>query len=317
MAGSGDKRAGRRFGRRPALLVALGLVSSLGAGGAFAAVVVSRSAPGKPGRPLVVRVAPASRTVSAGDSATYTVRVARFNQRPIGLSGRTELSVRDRGLPAGADTSFASAPGGPGLARRATTTLTVTTSSETPAGTYRFRLRADRPRRNGGAAVELTVSRPPSAGLPAPGGPVAVEPPVAAPVTPTEPPVVAPDAFTIAGVLPDRLTPGSGGPLNLTLTNLESSDLLITSLDVGVATVSGPQADPTHSCDPADFAVAQFSGTPGFTLPASSSADLDELGFEPSEWPQVSMLNLSVNQDGCKEAALSLSFSGTATEVTP
>ena len=44
MAGAGDKGAGRRFGRRSALLVALGLVSSLGAAGALAAISVSSSA---------------------------------------------------------------------------------------------------------------------------------------------------------------------------------------------------------------------------------------------------------------------------------
>jgi hypothetical protein len=311
MTRTNDKRMGRRFGRRPATLLALGLVSSLGVGSALAAVLINRSAPAQPSG-LVVRVAPASRTISPGATATYTVDVARSN-RPIGLSGRTELAVRDGGLPTGADISFSSTPLGAGFARRARTTMTVTTAADTPPGTYRVRVRADRPRRSGTAAVELTVSPPPSANPPAAEAPAAVEPPV----VPPGPPVFAPDAFTIAGVLPDRLTPGNGGPLDLTLTNLESSDLLIESLGVRIAEVSGPQADATHGCDTEDFTIEQFSGTPGFTLPASSSADLSDLGFEPSEWPAISMLNLPVNQDGCKEASLSLSFSGSAIEATP
>jgi hypothetical protein len=307
MTRTNDKRMGRRFVRRPALLLALGLVSSLVAGSALAAILVSGSSPGHPIRPLVLRVAPANRTISAGATATYTVNVARPH-RPTGLSGRTELAVRDGGLPAGADISFTSAPLGTGFAPRARTTMTVTTAVDTPPGTYRVRLRARRPHRSGTAAVELTVSHRPTAETPP-----SIEPSVA----PPGPPVFAPDAFTIAGDLPDLLTPGSGGPLDLTLTNLESSDLLIASLSVRVAGVSGPEGDVAHGCDPDDFSIEQFSGTPGFTLPASSSADLSELGFEPGDWPAISMLNLPVNQDGCKEASLSLSFSGTATEVTP
>jgi hypothetical protein len=312
MTGNDDKRTGRRFGRRPTLLLALGLVSSLGAGSALATVLISGSPPVQPSRPLVLRVAPASRTISPGATATYTVNVAR-SHRPIGLSGRTELAVRDGGLPAGADISFTSAPLGPGLAPRARTTMTVTTAADTPPGTYRVRLRARRPRRSGTAAVELTVSHPSSAGRPTAETPPSIEPPV----VPPGPPVFAPDAFTIAGDLPERLTPGSGEPLDLTLTNLESSDLLIASLSVRVARVSGPQADATHGCNPDDFSIEQFSGAPGFSLPASSSADLGELGFEPADWPTISMLNLPLNQDGCKEASLSLFFSGSATDVTP
>jgi hypothetical protein len=312
MTRNDDKRMGRRFGRRPALLLALGLVSSLGVGSALAAVLINRSASAQPSRPLVVRVAPASRTISPGATATYTVNVAR-SDRPIGLSGRTELAVREGGLPTGADISFASTPLGAGFARRARTTMTVSTAADTPPGTYRVRLRARRPRRSGTAAVELTVSPPSSAGRPTVETPPSSEPSGVPPGSP----VFAPNAFTIAGDLPDLLTPGSGGPLDLTLTNLESSDLMIASLGVRIAEVSGPQADATHGCNPDDFSIEQFSGAPGFTLPASSSADLSDLGFEPSEWPAISMLDLPVNQDGCKEASLSLSFSGNATEVTP
>jgi hypothetical protein len=316
MARTDDRRAGRRLGRRPALLLALGLVSSLGAAGAFAAVGMSRSA-SSPGRPLIVRISPESRTISPGSTATYLVNVDRSDPRSIGLSGRTNLTIGDRGLPAGTDASFTSAALSANLGPRARTILRITTRTDTPPGTYKVRLRADRPSRSGRATVELTVSPPPISGLPAPEPSPSAEPPPSPPVIPPGTPVIAPDAFTIAGVLPERLIPGSGGALDLTLTNLESSDLLITSLDVEVAAVNGPRADATHTCEPDDFAVEQFSGAPGFTLPASATLDLDQLGFEPSEWPRISMLNLPSNQDGCKGASLSLSFSGTATEAAP
>jgi hypothetical protein len=312
-----DKRAGRRFGRRPSLLLALGLVTSLGAGSALAAVVVSRSVPVRPGRALVVRIAPSTRTVSAGATATYTVRVARADERSFGLSGRTALAVGDAGLPAGTDATITSARRvGARLARQARTKVTITTSTDTPPGTYEVRLGAERPHRRGSAVIELTISRPPPPDPPAASPPRAEAPPGDAspapppvPVIPVAPPVTTPDAFTITGSLTGLLTPGTGEALDLTLTNLESTDLLISSLEVEVRTA-------TRGCDPDDFSVQQFSGAAGFTLPASNSADLGDLGFDPTEWPRVSMLNLPVNQDGCKGASLSLSFSGTATEAT-
>ena len=317
MAGTADKRAGRRFGRCPAWLFVIGLVSGLGATSALAAAIVSTSSPG-PGRALSIRVAPASRTVTPGTTAGYAVRVTRDHHGSIGLSGRTRLSVRVSGLPAGTDISFSPAPGvGTAAVARATTTLTITTTTDTPPGTYAVELGARRQNRSGKAALTLTVLAAPPSGPPAaaptlPGPDAEVVPP-GVPIVP----VVAPDAFTIAGVLPNPLTPGTGEPLDLTLTNLESTDLQITGLGVQVTGVSGPQTDPGHPCDSEDFAVRQFAGAPGFTLPASSSADLGELGIDQSYWPTISMLDRPVNQDGCKGALLSLSYTGTATEVTP
>jgi hypothetical protein len=309
MAGTGDKRAGRRFGRRSALLVTLGLVSSLGVAGALAATTMSRSSSG-PGTNLAVRVAPASFTVTPGATASYMVRVVRNHYRAIGLSGRTNLVVRRAGLPAGAVASFSNSSAvGAGFLPSARTTLSITTAAGTPPGTYEVQLGVLRPRRLGSAMVELVVSAPAAnvAGR--------AEPP--AEVAPSVPPVPAPpDAFTIAGVLPHLLTPGTGEPLDLTLTNLEATDLVIANLNVRVTAVNGPQRNSTHTCDPEDFSIEQFSGTPGFTLPAASSADLGDLGFGPSEWPTVSMLNRPVNQDGCKGASLSFAFSGTANEAT-
>jgi hypothetical protein len=314
MAGTADKRAGRRFGRCPAWLFVIGLVSSLGATSALAAAIVSTS-PSGPGRALSIRVAPASRTVTPGATASYAVRVARDHHGPIGLSGRTRLSVRGSGLPAGTEISFSPAPGvGTAALARAPTTLTITTATDTPPGNYEVELGARRPHRSGMAALSLTVSAPP------PSSPPGAAPALSEPASRVDPPgvsVVAPDAFTIAGVLPNPLTPGTGEPLDLRLTNLENVDLQIASLSVRVAGISGPQTDPGHSCDSEDFVVGQFAGAPGFTLPASSSADLGELGIDPSYWPTISMLDLAVNQNGCKGASLALSFSGTATEVTP
>jgi hypothetical protein len=316
MASTGNKPAGRRLNRRPVLLVALGLVSSLGAAAAFAAVVVNRPAP-LPTRALPIRVLPASRTVIPGASVRYTVRVTRDDHRATGLSGRTRLRIRRAGLPAGSHASFSGARAhSAGLVPLQRTTLTITTAAGTPPGTYEVRLGARRPHRRGSAKVKLVVSAPT---VTAPSGPAPAEAAtsVVLPVVPPTPPVpTVPDAFTVTGSLTSPLTPGTGERLDLTLTNRESTDLAIANLRVQVAAVNGPQRDSVHPCEPDDFSVEQFSGASGFRLPAASSAELGELGFDRSEWPTVSMLDRPVNQDGCKGATLSLSFTGSATEAT-
>lgn len=307
MAGISHKRAGRRFLRRPVLLVAFGLAMSLGAAGALAAVVLPARQPADSPRSLSVRVEPSSRTVTPGATARFAVELSRPVRGPVRLSGLTQLRVLEGGLPAGASAGFSPQRGlaSPRAARRPTV-LTVTTAAGTPAGTYTLRVRAHRPHRRGGTAVRLIVASPSGSVAPS------------TPVTPgIAPPLSAPEAFTIAGAPGSQLRPGASRPLDLTLTNLESFDLSISSLAVEVASVSAPDSDPGHTCGSADFSVQQFSGATGFTLPAMSTASLGALGFAASELPQVTMLNLPTNQDGCKAASFSLGFTGTATEVTP
>lgn len=307
MTRTGAKRTGRR-NRRPVRLLVIGLAATLGATIAVAAVVVSaRHSADVAVPPLSIRAEPSSRTVAPGVSAQFAVRVARRHLGPngLGLDGRTGLRVASA-LPSGAGVSFASRPALSREASRHSTTLTVTTAVNTPPGTYMLRVQARRPHRIGSTAISLIVSDRGSSN--------AAEAPISPTLTPT---VTTPDAFTIAGALPNLLTPGTAAPLDLTLVNRESVDLSISSLSVQVAGAGGPQTDPTHPCSASDFSIVQFSGAPGFTLPASSTTSLSELGFTPAQWPEVSMLNLPVNQDGCKQASLSLSFSGAATEATP
>ena len=303
MTGTDSKRVGRRLHRRATRLVVLGLVASLSTTAAIAAIVVSAKRSAAVTAQLSIRAEPSSHTVAPGAAAQYTVRVARLNAGRRGLSGRTELSV-DRELPTGVGISFAPQRGlASSTVTGGSTTLTVTTAAGTPPGAYTLQVRARRPHRSGSTGISLIVSGRENQGT---------DPAATVPT-----PLVTPDAFTISGALSDLLTPGAGEPLDLELTNRESTDISISSLSVDLASAAGPQASAAHPCRPADFLIGQFSGGLGFTLPASSSASLSELGFRPAEWPEVSMLNLLVNQDGCKQASLDLSFSGTANEVSP
>lgn len=306
MATADQKRAGRRFLRRPACLVALGLATSLGGISALAAVVLpARPAVSSPAS-LAVTVEPPSRTVAPGATARYALRVARGRPARISLGGLTALSVEQDGLPAGVDIRFSPQRGAASaFPYRRGTTLTVATATGTPPGAYTVRIQAHRPHRSGIAAVRLIVRDP---------GDAVVSPATAA-STPG-PSISAPDGFTIAGTVPVDLTPGTGQPLDLILSSSESFDLSISSLTVVVTSVSAPESDPSHACGTDDFSVQQFSGALGFTLPAKSTVSLSTLGFGASELPLVSMLNRPVNQDGCKAASFLLDFAGTATEVT-
>ena len=74
---------------------------------------------------FTLTVSPASRTVAAGTSTTYTVSITATG----GFAGAVTLSLT--GLPAGAAASFS-----PNPASGTASTLTVTTSASTPAGTF-------------------------------------------------------------------------------------------------------------------------------------------------------------------------------------
>lgn len=127
--------------------------------------------------------------------------------------------------------------------------------------------------------------------------------------------VVSPSSrrFTIGGSASRLLVPGGAAGIDLRLSNPNGVPLRIERLVVRIDGVRAPQADASHPCTVADFAVAQFSGSYRFMLPGSRARRLSELGFPTEQWPTVSMLDRPVNQDGCERALLMLSYSGIAT----
>ena len=117
-------------------------------------------------------------------------------------------------------------------------------------------------------------------------------------------------SYTITGsVSAGPLRPGVSVPLNVTLRNPHESGLRVAQLDVSIDGLAAPMADAAHPCTAADFAVAAFSGDE-VELPASSTRSLSSLGIPESEWPQVLMADRAANQDGCRNAVLTLRFTG-------
>ncbi|MHC6220052.1 COG1470 family protein [Arthrobacter sp. MMS24-S77] len=225
---------------------------------------------------ITLQLAPASRSATQGTSASYNVVV----QPSGGFSGNVSLSAS--GLPAGATASFspASVAVGPGSA---SATLDVSTTSATPLGTYSLSLKGTSGTlQSAVVVVSLTVT----AGQHQP--------------------------FTISGGPTGLLAPGNAVSINLQLANPGNSSLNVTGLTVSITGVTRTAQAVAKNlpCTPSDYAVTQFSGSYPFSAPPGNSS-LSGSGIPAAQWPQIKMLNSSLNQDGCKGATLQLSYSGT------
>jgi hypothetical protein len=115
--------------------------------------------------------------------------------------------------------------------------------------------------------------------------------------------------FTIDGDLTEPLSPGAASSLNLSITNPLDSPLAVSRLLVEVDAVDAPNATPEHPCDVDDFAVDQLDVDDEWIVGVASTSTLSELGVSSEHWPTVRMLDTVNNQDGCKDATLSLSYS--------
>jgi len=97
------------------------------------------------------------------------------------------------------------------------------------------------------------------------------------------------------------------------MTNPHDVAMSVTDLRVRVQKLSAPNADPARPCPLGDFVVVQASSSRKITLAPRSARTLSGLGIPRASWPTVGMFNRPVNQDGCKGASLTLSYSGSGT----
>ncbi|MHB8273466.1 MAG: hypothetical protein ACYDC9_01650 [Dermatophilaceae bacterium] len=120
-------------------------------------------------------------------------------------------------------------------------------------------------------------------------------------------------SFSIYGNAANPISPGVRAPLDLALTNPQDVPMSVTGLSVRVQKVSAPNADDAHPCVVGDFTVEQASSGITITVAARATSTLSGLGLPRATWPQVGMLDRSVNQDGCKGASLTLGYTATGT----
>jgi len=119
-------------------------------------------------------------------------------------------------------------------------------------------------------------------------------------------------SYTIGGTLAQPLRPGDVYPLDLALTNLSGTAMTATHLRVAISQVSAPNSSPSLPCTVNDFTVTQTADALTVALGAHESTSLSARGVPSSQWPQIGMINSAANQDGCKNASLTLTFTGSS-----
>lgn len=113
--------------------------------------------------------------------------------------------------------------------------------------------------------------------------------------------------FTISGGYGGLLYPGKTGDLALRISNPNGSTIYVTSLTVTIQAGSS-----NAGCDgQRNLTVTQsnVSATNPLTVPANGSVTLPSGGVSA---PQVTMLNLSTNQDACQGATYTFAYSGSS-----
>ncbi len=258
----------------PLLLAAVAL--TWGLGGAVYAFVIAPLHTARGAPRLSIRSQTPRQSVSPGWSVTYRVRIRRSP------ASRIWLSVQGP-LPANFSARFR-----PQGTRSSMTILTLQANSRAHPGTHRVTLRARAcfGRRCHARYVRTVVT-----------------------VSTIQPPH---RSFAIRGTPALILAPGVPAAVDLRLTNPHRYVLSVGYLAVRVESIRAPRADAGHPCTLSDFSVQQYSGPYGIRLPAARTRSLSALRVPPGRWPQITLLNRPVNQDGCKDATYTLRFTGTA-----
>ncbi len=218
---------------------------------------------------------PASRTVTAGGIARFTVVIQRPQFKgniklwfaPVALLSRLGVRLGNRG-----SITF----------RGSTAVVAIKTASVDRPGSYRVKIKAAGGPYRGYLMFGLRVIAP------------------------------RPASFRIAGSF-GPLWPGTAQSIDLALTNPNPRAISVRRLGVSIKQVTAPRASALLPCSATDFAVVPFSGTYPLKLPAHATVRLSDLGVLAAQAPQLLMLDRPVNQDGCQGASVTLSYSGQAT----
>lgn len=112
--------------------------------------------------------------------------------------------------------------------------------------------------------------------------------------------------FGIAGDTVGVLTPGVSREVDLELSNPNDVPLRVQDVDLTVEPGS------VRGCDgPTNLKVTRSFDGP-VTVPPKHTATLSELGVAVRRWPRVTMPDLPVNQDACRNTSFTIRYSGVA-----
>lgn len=107
--------------------------------------------------------------------------------------------------------------------------------------------------------------------------------------------------ITLTGAVSGTLRPGSPATLNVTITNPNNQDIIVTSVTGNITSVSTGNRVGLPSCDAAWFHVGTFTGPKKIAKNKSGSVTVP-----------LFLDNLNVNQDNCMGATVQFSFAAQA-----
>ena len=91
--------------------------------------------------------------------------------------------------------------------------------------------------------------------------------------------------------------------------NPESITVALGSVSVSITTTPLP---PSTSCPASNYAfVPSPTPTMNVVIPAGSTMSLSQLSVPEADWPSISMIDTSTNQDNCEGATLNFTWSAT------
>lgn len=121
--------------------------------------------------------------------------------------------------------------------------------------------------------------------------------------------VVIQGGFPISGTVDQPFFPGVTRPLGLVIGNPYNFTIRVTEVAITVDDTTTPPG-----CSGAtNLTVTQGLRVP-VDVPRGSTMSLRQLGVGQADWPQLTMPNLPVNQDACKNVTFSLAFDALATK---
>lgn len=126
-----------------------------------------------------------------------------------------------------------------------------------------------------------------------------------------------PEGVTITAEAAGAFAPGVTVPLNLAFENRNDFALTLGEVRVAVTGIDAPRAKAGRPCTQADYTVRQLAADVRLMIDADSVTDLRALGLDADELPAVTLVDRPVNQDGCKGAALTLTYQTVGPEGVP
>jgi hypothetical protein len=123
-------------------------------------------------------------------------------------------------------------------------------------------------------------------------------------------------SFPVSGDL-SGFYPGRSQRIDLSIGNPNNFDLRVLSVEIAVPdATTRPNGTASPCVGSQNLVVSQSLQTSpvAIVIPKNSTRTLSQLGVPEAQWPLLTMPNLAVNQDVCKNTVFTLTYTGTGTK---